>query len=110
GGWGGLLRRAGVEAITDPRAVALLLALATIAGLATAPLQSLVSRRIEARADGHALTLTDDPATIEIMERRLATTNLSDVDPPRWEHLMFASHPSTVERIAAARAYARGER
>jgi STE24 endopeptidase len=110
GSWTGLLRRAGVESITDPRAVALLMALAAVAGLAAAPLQSYVSRLIEARADGHALELTDDPAVVETMERRLATTNLADVDPPRWEYVMFASHPSVVERIAAARAFARGER
>jgi STE24 endopeptidase len=110
GSWTPLLRRAGVEAVTDPRAVALLLALATLAGLTASPLQSFVSRRIEARADGHALALTEDPATVERMEQRLATTNLADVDPPRLEYLFFASHPSVVERIAAARAYARGER
>jgi len=110
GSWTGLLRRAGVDSITDPRAVALLLALATVVGLAAAPLQSFVSRRIEARADAHALVLTEDPATVERMEQRLATTNLADVDPPRLEYVMFASHPSVVERIAAARAYARGER
>jgi STE24 endopeptidase len=110
GSWTGLLRRAGVDSITDPRAVALLVAIAAVAGLAAAPLQSFVSRRIEARADAHALALTNDPATVETMEHRLATTNLADVDPPRLEYLMFASHPSVVERIAAARAYARGER
>ncbi len=110
GSWTGLLRRAGIDSITDPRAVALLLALATVVGLAAAPLQSFVSRRIEARADAHALALTEDPATVERMEQRLATTNLADVDPPRLEYVMFASHPSVVERIAAARAYARGER
>jgi STE24 endopeptidase len=44
------------------------------------------------------------------MEQRLATTNLADVDPPRLEYWMFASHPSVVERMAAARAFARGAR
>jgi STE24 endopeptidase len=110
GSWTGLLRRAGVESIADPRAVALLVAVSALAGLVAAPLQSLVSRRIEARADAHALALTEDPSTVEHMEERLATTNLADVDPPRWEYIMFASHPSVVERMAAARAYARGER
>ncbi len=108
--WPALLARAGVESMVDPRAVALLLAVASVGGLAGAPLQALVSRRLEARADAHALALTGDAATAEAMERRLATTNLADADPPRLEHLMFASHPSVVERIAAARAYARGER
>ena len=110
GSWTSLLRRSGVESVTDPRSVALLLAMAAVAVLVAAPVQSLVSRRIEARADAHALQLTNDAATAEAMERRLAQTNLADVDPNRFEYFMFASHPSVVERIAAARAFARGAR
>jgi STE24 endopeptidase len=110
GAWSGLLRAAGVDDIGEPRAIALMIAVVTVAGLVTAPWQSFVSRRVEARADAHAMALTGDPATFEAMQRRLATVNLADPDPPRWEYLFSASHPSTVERMAAARAYARGER
>lgn len=110
GSWTGLLRRAGVESLTDPRSIALLVAVVTLVGVVTTPAQNLVSRRVEARADGHALALTGDPATFEAMEQRLALVNLADVDPNPVEHALFATHPSTVERIAAARAYARGER
>jgi STE24 endopeptidase len=114
GSWTGLLRRAGVDGapdgIGDPRAIGLLVAVATVAGLASGPVQALVSRRVEARADDHAMTLTGDPVSFEAMQRRLATVNLSDPDPPNWEYVMSASHPSTVERMAAARAFARGER
>jgi STE24 endopeptidase len=110
GSWGGLLRLAGVGSIGEPRAIGLLLAVATLVGLVAGPAQAFVSRRIEARADTHALVLTGDPATFEAMQRRLGTVNLSDPDPPTWEYVMSASHPSTVERMAAARAYARGDR
>jgi STE24 endopeptidase len=110
GSLGWLLRWAGVDSMGEPRAIALLLALMTLAGLVGGPVQALVSRRVEARADAHALELTRDPVTFEAMQRRLGTVNLSDPDPPAWEYVMSASHPSTVERIAAARAYARGER
>ena len=110
GSLGWLLRLAGTESMAEPRAIALLLAVATVAGLVGGPVQALVSRRIEARADAHALELTGDAATFEAMQRRLGSINLSDPDPPTWEHVIFASHPSTVERMAAARAYARGER
>ncbi|GAA4162526.1 hypothetical protein GCM10022251_43750 [Phytohabitans flavus] len=110
GGWGWLLRTAGVDSIGEPRALALMLAVVSLAGIVAAPAQSLVSRRVEARADAHALELTGDPGTFESMQRRLSTVNLGDPDPPRWEYLYSASHPSTVERMAAARAYARGER
>jgi STE24 endopeptidase len=110
GSWQGLLRLAGVDSIAEPRAIGLLLAVTTVAGLIAGPGQSFVSRRVEARADTHALTLTGDAATFEAMQRRLGTVNLSDPDPPSWEHAMFASHPSTVQRMAAARAWARGDR
>jgi STE24 endopeptidase len=110
GSWSGLLRLAGVTSIGEPEAIGLLLALATIAGLVGGPAQAFVSRRIEAHADAHALELTGDPDTFEAMQGRLSAVNLSDPDPPTWEYVLSASHPSTVQRMAAARAYARGER
>ncbi|QOC91005.1 M48 family metallopeptidase [Micromonospora craniellae] len=107
GSWPPLLRMAGVDSVAQPRAFPLLLALATVAGLVFTPVQALMSRRLEARADAHALALTGDPAAFEAMQRRISSVNLGDPDPPRWEYLYSATHPSTVERIAAARAHAR---
>lgn len=103
GQWHALLRRAGVDSIGSPRAIGLVLAVVAVAGLVTGPLQSLVSRRVEARADRHALRLTGDPAEFAAMQLRLAAVNIADVHPPRLEYLLFASHPDTVERLAAAR-------
>src|SRR4051794_3759654 len=57
GAWTGLLRRAGVDSLGEPAGLALLLAVGAVAGLLAGPLQNLVSRRIEARADAHALAL-----------------------------------------------------
>ncbi len=105
--WQPLLRAAGVTALTEPPAVALLLALVTVAGLVTGPVQAWLSRRIEARADAHALALTGDAEAFAAMQARLAALNLADPDPPPVEHALFASHPSTVQRIAAARAHTR---
>jgi STE24 endopeptidase len=110
GSWGALLRRAGVDAIGEPRAVALLIAVATVAGLLAGPAQAFVSRRVEARADRHALQLTDDPAGFEAMQGRLSLVNLGDPDPNPVEQFLFGSHPTAVERMALARAWARGER
>jgi Zn-dependent protease with chaperone function len=107
GGWSWLLQRAGVESISEPKAIGLLLAIAGVIGLLATPVQSYVSRLVEARADEHALNLTEDPATFERMQERLTLVNLADPDPPAWEQALFGSHPTTVERIAAARAYAR---
>jgi STE24 endopeptidase len=107
GSWTPLLRRAGVDSISEPRAVALLVALVAVAGLLAGPAQAFVSRKVEARADAHALALTDDPATFEAMMSRLAIVNLADVDPNPLEHWLFASHPSIVQRLAMGRAWAR---
>ncbi len=103
-----LLLRTGVDSIGSPRGIGLVVAVAALAGLVTGPMQSLVSRRIEARADRHALRLTGDPAGFAAMQLRLAAVNIADVHPPRLEYLLFATHPDTVERLAAAREAASG--
>jgi STE24 endopeptidase len=112
-----LLARAGIEptgeirprtpAMADPRAVALLLAAVTVLTQLSGPVQNLVSRRIEARADVHALDLTGDPATFTRMQRALSVRNLSDLRPNTVEYLLWATHPSGPERIAMARTWAR---
>jgi STE24 endopeptidase len=105
--WPALLRRAGVASAADARVLPLVLALAAVAGLAAAPLQSLVSRRIEARADVFALDLSRDPATFVAMQRRLAVANLSDLEPPPLVYVFFGTHPTAPQRIALARTWAR---
>jgi STE24 endopeptidase len=104
-GWAPLLRRAGVAGLADPRSVALVVALVTVVSLLTAPVQSWASRRIEARADQHALDLTGDPLTFARMQRRLALTAKADVTPNPVLFWWFASHPSTPQRLAAARTW-----
>lgn len=108
GNWDALLHRAGVDSIGSPKAMGVVLAAFAVAGLVSSPLQNLVSRRVEARADHHALQLTGDPAAFASMQLRLAEVNISDVHPPRLEYLLFATHPDTVERLAAATEPSRG--
>ena len=105
--WRPLLRRVGADGPADPRIVPLLLALAAVGTLLAAPATNLVSRRIEARADVHALDLTRDPATFVAAQRRLATTNLSDLDPHPLAYAFFATHPGATERLALAREWQR---
>ncbi len=102
-----LLRRAGATSVGDPAVVPLLLFLAAAGMLLLAPASNLVSRQIEARADLHSLELTGDTATFIAVEQRLARTNLGDLEPNPLLYAVFASHPSTVQRIAMAREYAR---
>ncbi|MCW2578591.1 MAG: peptidase Ste24p, partial [Blastococcus sp.] len=74
------------------------------------PVQNLVSRQVEARADVHALDLTDDPAAFTRMQQGLADTNLSDPDPPAAWQWFFGSHPTAAQRMAMAADWARLER
>ncbi|MGE7435370.1 M48 family metallopeptidase [Kitasatospora sp. NPDC001175] len=100
-----LLTAAGAADAADPRSLPLLAACAALIGAPAGPPQCAVSRRVETRADRHALELTSDPEQFIAMQRRLAVTNVSDVDPPRLLELLFATHPSATRRIAAARAW-----
>jgi STE24 endopeptidase len=101
--WSPLLRRAGAESPADPRVVPLVLFLLAVGSLAATPVQNLVSRHVEARADVHALDLTTAPDAFIAMQRRLAETNLADPDPPAAWHWFFGSHPTTAQRVALAR-------
>ena len=92
--------------MADPRRTALLLALVVAGTTLSAPVQNLVSRRIEARADYHSLQLTNDPKDFVAMQHDLAVTNISGLDPARWRYWMFATHPTAPERIAMGRAWA----
>ncbi len=107
GRWSWLLRRAGVDSLGDARAIALVLAVVVLLTAVAGPVQNLVSRRIEARADVHALDLTREPAAMVEMQRRLSVTNLSDLDPSPVVFGLFATHPTAPQRIALARDWAR---
>ena len=103
----GLLRRSGAESAGDPRVVPLVLFLLAVGSLLSAPVQNGVSRQVEARADRHALDLTGDADAFIAMQLRLTTANLADPDPPAAWQWFFGSHPTTPERIAFARDWAR---
>lgn len=92
---------------TDPTSAPLIAALGLLLGALGAPLTNLVSRRIEARADVHALDLTAEPAVFARMQRRLALSNLAYLTPSRLAVVYQASHPPTTARIALARTWAR---
>jgi STE24 endopeptidase len=97
-----LLRRAGADSAGDPRVVPLVMLLVALGTLVSTPVQNLVSRHVEARADLHALDLTGNAAAFEEMQRRLAETNVSDPSPPVPWQWWFGSHPTAAQRIAMA--------
>jgi STE24 endopeptidase len=102
--WPALLSSIDATGPGDPRVIPFLLLLGSVLGLLASPLGSALSRRWERQADAFSLTLTNDPDTFEATHRRLALTNLADLDPPRPVYLAWYSHPTPTERITAGRA------
>ena len=45
----------------------------------------------------------------EALWRRIATTGLSDPNPPTAPYLVFYDHPSLAQRVAMARAWEKRE-
>ncbi len=66
-----------------------------------------MSRRIEARADMHALDLTRDPETYVRMQRSLGARNLDELSPGALEYALWNTHPTGPQRIAMGREWAR---
>jgi STE24 endopeptidase len=99
-----MARRSGADPGTAAAVPALFLAIAVVSFAANVPANQL-SRKVEASADAFALRITEDPQALEDLQVRLAERNLSDVDPPAWATALFGTHPTTLERIGAARAW-----
>jgi STE24 endopeptidase len=66
---------------------------------------NVLSRQVEGRADSFALELTRDPEDFIDFEQRITLQNVSDPDPPELLHLLFDTHPTTVERIGYGEAF-----
>jgi STE24 endopeptidase len=91
--------------LARPEAVPVALFVLVTLSVLTQPLQNVAVRRIEAEADWAALQATRDPAAARALFRRLATTSLSDPDPPTWSYVLNESHPTIAQRIAMTRAW-----
>jgi STE24 endopeptidase len=94
--------RAGVTGMADPRVVALVLALSALGSLAASPVETVISRKIETRADVDALKATGDPVAFSEMQRQLCLRSLCDPTPPTVSQTWFGSHPTVLQRIATA--------
>lgn len=95
-------RPTGARCAGDPAVVPVVLALAAVGAFAMLPVQNLVSRQIEARADAAALNLTRDPATFIAVQQQLALSNLSHLQPNPVLEFWFDSHPDPLARIEMA--------
>lgn len=94
---GGRATRAG-----DPRMVPVAVAIVLVGALLAIPVGVTTSRALEARADREAIKLTGDPAAYADLMITLAGTNKSTLQPPRWRYALLMTHPTPLQRIAAA--------
>jgi STE24 endopeptidase len=88
--------------VADPHRLPLLLLIPLGLTLATGPAVNALSRGWEQKADRFALALTGDRAAYEQTFRRLAASNLTDLDPPKLVYLLLFTHPTPPQRLAAA--------
>ena len=66
-----------------------------------------LSRDVERRADAFSLELTQDPETFIAFQTRIAVQNVSDPSPPPVARFLLGTHPTTLQRLGMAEAYAR---
>ena len=95
-------RRLDVRGSSDAGLVPLLVGVVMIGSLVSVPVSSTISRAIEARADREALAITGDAQSYDDLMVLLATTNKSTLQPPQWRYALLFTHPTPLQRIAAA--------
>ncbi|RYE74837.1 MAG: M48 family peptidase, partial [Myxococcales bacterium] len=108
-GSAGVRRRYDDVRAGDVAVVPLVLALSAVTALLTSPVQSTVSRAMEARADRTSLEVTHDEQAFVDLHRRLALRSLADPTPPAISQFWFGSHPTVLQRVGIARALAAEE-
>jgi STE24 endopeptidase len=100
-------RRGGMR---RPEVIPLALLVLVLLNTAATPLNSLITRHIEAEADWMALQTTRDATAGTQAFQDLAKADLVDPNPPTWAYFWFEDHPTLMQRIAMVRAWAARER
>jgi STE24 endopeptidase len=91
-------------------AVPLGLLVVAVLQLAATPVQSAISRRMEAEADWKALQTTHDPQAMRRLFVSFSKADVSDPSPPTWAYVLLENHPTLEQRVAMAAAWAKRER
>jgi STE24 endopeptidase len=96
-------RRGGLR---DPANVPLGLLVLTAVTLAASPLRNEISRRYETEADWIGLGGTRDPRAARGLFTGFTRQSLQDPTPPGWVHVFLDDHPTPLQRIELAQAWA----
>lgn len=87
------------------RAVPLALLAGVALQIAFTPAQNELTRRYEAEADWVALETARDANAARELHSGLAEASHQDPDPPGWAHVLFDTHPTTMQRIEMVEAW-----
>ncbi|MFC1548868.1 M48 family metallopeptidase [Candidatus Omnitrophota bacterium] len=77
----------------------------TAFGIIILPVQNLFSRILERQSDRFALEMTEDSGTFISMMKKLASTNLAEMEPSTLKKIFMYDHPPVGERIRMAEGY-----
>ena len=97
----------GRGSLARPEAIPVALLVYVALQFVALPLTNIVSRHEEAEADWSALRATRDPTAAIGLFRNLATTSLGAPNPEAWSYVLYADHPTIVQRIAMVEAWQR---
>jgi len=92
----------GLRSPADVAGLPFILAVVSLVTMLALPFENGVSRWAERQADRFALTVSQKPAAFVELFEQFAGQNLSMVDAPAWEKVVFYTHPPIVERIQMA--------
>jgi STE24 endopeptidase len=102
-------RRLGWTGPDDVAGYPYLLAIMALVGILTMPFINGVSRFGEGQADDYALAISQKPTAAAATFERIARENLSMVNVPTWERVIFYTHPPLAERIKKAQSFTQTE-
>jgi STE24 endopeptidase len=95
-------RPLGLSGPADVASLPHVVAVIAIVTILTLPVYNGLSRFGERQADRFSLVVSQKPEVFIGLFERFAKQNLSVVDVPTWEKLVFYTHPPIVERIDMA--------
>jgi STE24 endopeptidase len=98
-------RPLGLSGPADVAGLPYVLAVIAVVTTLTLPIYNGLSRFGERQADHFSLAVSQKPGVFIGLFERFAEQNLSVVDVPTWEKLVFYTHPPIVDRVEIAETF-----